>query len=222
MFKPTLLLLDEPLAALDKQLRESMQLELKRIQREVGVTTVAVTHDQVEALTMSNHVGILHEGRVEQFGTPEQLYRQPATEFVARFLGEANLLRVDPGGRLEGLKVKLDRVGAGTAVVRPEQLTVRRDSAATSPVAGTVEEMSFQGSRYRGVVRINDEMRLIAAIAPGEREAAIRIGDRVGVAYDVASVHVIGNVPQGTGDDGGLLFERRGREPHAPDGSLTR
>jgi len=91
---PSVLLLDEPMAALDKQLRETMQIELKRIHEEVGVTTVAVTHDQTEAMTMSDRVAIMRDGLLEQVGTPEELYREPATLFAARFLGETNLVPV--------------------------------------------------------------------------------------------------------------------------------
>ena len=89
---PSALLLDEPLAALDLKLREAMQLELKRIQREVGITFVFVTHDQGEALTMSDRIAVMSEGVVEQIGTPEEIYNRPASLFVAGFIGSANLL----------------------------------------------------------------------------------------------------------------------------------
>ena len=117
---PSVLLLDEPLAALDKQLRELMQVEIKRIQREVGVTTVAVTHDQTEAMTMSDRVAIMRDGEIEQLDTPEELYRRPTTVFAARFLGEANLLPVTDG-RLAGFDTPVP-AREGTAVVRPEEL----------------------------------------------------------------------------------------------------
>ena len=88
-----MLLLDEPLGALDLKLRRQLQLELKRIQAEVGITFVYVTHDQEEALTMSDRIAVMHAGRVEQVGTPEELYERPATRFVADFIGSTNLLR---------------------------------------------------------------------------------------------------------------------------------
>ena len=89
---PSALLLDEPLGALDLKLRQAMQIELKRIQREVGITFIYVTHDQEEALTMSDRIAVMNEGRVEQIGTPEEIYHSPATVFVANFIGVANLL----------------------------------------------------------------------------------------------------------------------------------
>ena len=114
---PSALLLDEPLAALDLKLREAMQLELKRIQREVGITFIFVTHDQGEALTMSDRIAVMSRGRVEQIGTPEEIYAAPASIFVAGFIGSANLL---PG--------TLD-VGAPTAVARAAR---QRPGASTS------------------------------------------------------------------------------------------
>ena len=100
--RPNVLLLDEPLGALDLKLRRQLQVELKRIQTEVGITFVYVTHDQEEALTMSDRIAVMHAGKVEQLGTPEELYEQPATRFVADFIGSTNLLRgqVEGGGRV--------------------------------------------------------------------------------------------------------------------------
>ncbi len=103
--RPNVLLLDEPLGALDLKLRRQLQVELKRIQAEVGITFVYVTHDQEEALTMSDRIAVMHAGKVEQLGTPEELYERPATRFVADFIGSTNLLR----GRIEADgRVRLD------------------------------------------------------------------------------------------------------------------
>jgi putative spermidine/putrescine transport system ATP-binding protein len=118
--RPSVLLLDEPMAALDKQLRETMQIELKRIQSEVGVTTVAVTHDQVEAMTMSDRVAIMRDGVIDQLDSPEVLYRRPATRFAAEFLGEANLWPVE-AGRVAGFGAGA-AARSGLAIVRPEDL----------------------------------------------------------------------------------------------------
>ena len=102
MNRPTVLLLDEPLGALDLKLRRQLQLELKRIQAEVGITFVYVTHDQEEALTMSDRIAVMHAGRVEQLGTPEELYERPATRFVADFIGlDQPPARRGRGGRLD-------------------------------------------------------------------------------------------------------------------------
>ena len=112
---PSALLLDEPLGALDLKLRQAMQLELKRIQREVGITFIFVTHDQEEALTMSDRIAVMNEGRVEQIGSPEEIYHEPETEFVAGFIGMANLLPAEIEG-CEG-ELSVARV-AGERVVR--------------------------------------------------------------------------------------------------------
>ena len=144
--RPRVLLLDEPLSALDKALRVGMQVELKRIQREVGITTIFVTHDQEEALTMSDRIGILRDGRLEQEGPPAEIYDNPASEFVATFLGEANIFRgkVEDGGLTlaDGTRLRCRRAlsapgaAAGTAAcaVRPERITLR-DAAETQAAA---------------------------------------------------------------------------------------
>ena len=102
---PSALLLDEPLGALDLKLRQAMQLELKRIQREVGITFIFVTHDQEEALTMSDRIAVMNEGRVEQIGSPEEIYHEPETVFVAGFIGMANLLPARIEGRDGALSI---------------------------------------------------------------------------------------------------------------------
>jgi spermidine/putrescine transport system ATP-binding protein len=142
---PKVLLLDEPLGALDLKLRKQMQLELKRIQQEVGITFIYVTHDQEEAMTMSNRLAVMRHGRIEQLGEPEDVYENPATEFVAGFLGASNLLDGEIGDHSNGItSVKLttgatmlvptDRVpfDAGSTVkvgVRPEKITIRADES---------------------------------------------------------------------------------------------
>jgi putative spermidine/putrescine transport system ATP-binding protein len=145
---PSVLLLDEPMAALDKQLRETMQIEVRRIQREIGVTTVAVTHDQTEAMTMSDRVAIMSDGYLEQVDTPENVYRRPASLFVARFLGETNLIPVEDG-RVIGFDTPVS-ARTGTATLRPEDFRLASqapDGASTASVL--VRTSSFQGTRYR-------------------------------------------------------------------------
>lgn len=150
VFKPKVLLLDEPLAALDKQLRENMQGELKRIQSDLGVTTIAVTHDQGEALSMSDLVAVMRDGRVEQVGTPLDLYHRPATAFVAQFLGETNLFAADHAGVVEHFGIRLPAGASTTAVIRPEQFEVfHADPARAGIVRAVVRESLFQGTRYR-------------------------------------------------------------------------
>ncbi len=189
---PSVLLLDEPLAALDKQLRELMQVEIKRIQREVGVTTVAVTHDQTEAMTMSDRVAIMREGVIEQLDTPETLYRRPATVFAARFLGEANLLPVAEG-RLAGFD---HPVGAreGTAVLRPEELGLADTAPADAPrVTVQVTTASFQGARYRIECEHPVCGPIVATLPPDTSPALIGPGSELKLARcGTGPVHVLG------------------------------
>ena len=189
---PSVLLLDEPMAALDKQLRETMQIELKRIHEEVGVTTVAVTHDQTEAMTMSDRVAIMRDGLIEQVGTPEHLYQEPATLFAARFLGETNLVPV-VDGKLEGFGCGAAKK-TGTAVLRPEDFVLADTSADGSAAIGVkVITASYQGSRYRlDVDRGGGREPMIVTLPPTTDPTAIAPGTelRLGLAHP-ASVHVV-------------------------------
>jgi putative spermidine/putrescine transport system ATP-binding protein len=180
VFGPSLLLLDEPLAALDKQLRETMQVELKRIQRETGTTTIAVTHDQGEALSMSDLVAIMNHGRIEQLGTPEEVYRRPATRFVAEFLGDANLLAVR-SGRVELFDLPARGAPEGTTVIRPEDLVLTEHAAA---VQATVTSVLYQGSRLRLSATVaGHEHPLLVSAVPGELPETPRPGDRIGLRH---------------------------------------
>ncbi|MDW5596107.1 ABC transporter ATP-binding protein [Conexibacter stalactiti] len=192
--EPSVLLLDEPMAALDKQLRETMQIEIKRIQASVGVTTVAVTHDQTEALTMSDRVAIMRDGHVEQLDAPEVLYRRPATLFAARFLGEANLLPVD-AGRLLGFDAEVG-ARAGTAIVRPEELTLGERAHEQAPrIRASVRTTSFQGTRYR-VECVHPQLgELVASIPPDVAPAAVAPGSEIEIACAIpAAIHVLADV----------------------------
>jgi len=142
VLRPRVLLLDEPLGALDRQLREEMQVELKKIQRDAGITFVFVTHDQEEAMRMSDRIVVFNSGRIEQVGTPEQVYEEPRTNFVAGFLGTANIFSVDVAQKF---------LGATTTVsIRPERIRLQApetkiDKSETS-VKGTVQEAAFVGA----------------------------------------------------------------------------
>jgi spermidine/putrescine transport system ATP-binding protein len=158
--QPRVLLLDEPLGALDLKLRKQMQLELKRIQHDVGITFVHVTHDQEEAMTMADTIAVMNHGRIEQLGPPQELYEQPATEFVAGFLGISNMLpgtvegpgavRLDSGelvrANVNGLS---GRVSAG---VRPEKIMLGTDGGANQ-LSGTISETAYIGVATQVVVR---------------------------------------------------------------------
>ncbi|MFE4333064.1 ABC transporter ATP-binding protein [Streptomyces sp. NPDC056831] len=157
--RPKVLLLDEPLGALDLKLREQMQVELKAIQREVGITFVFVTHDQEEALTMSDRIAVFNQGRVEQIGTPAQIYERPATPFVAGFVGTSNLLTDDAAEQVVG-----DR---GTYSIRPEKIRVLGESAIAdepqhSTATGTVAEVVYLGDATRFLVDLDAGGRLTA------------------------------------------------------------
>ena len=199
--RPRLLLLDEPLSNLDAQLRASMRLELKRLQRELGLTTLYVTHDQAEALAMSDVITVMNGGRVMQQGTPREIYDRPANLFVAKFVGSPNLLpaKVDSGS---GRRTVLTAVGplvldeavpAGlddvAVVLRPEDLEPRRGtgSAGINELAGTVVTQSFEGECIRHIVAIGDQ-RLECRSG---RHCEVRPGDRVFVSVPGSSLSVV-------------------------------
>jgi spermidine/putrescine transport system ATP-binding protein len=187
VFEPDVLLLDEPLAALDKQLRDAMQLEVRRIHERTGMTTIAVTHDQVEAMTMSDRVVILDDGRVSQIGTPEEVYERPANLFVAGFLGEANLLAVRDGA-VPALGVAAGGAKQGTAVVRPEHVALTDDPAGRP---GTVTDASFQGTRMRLAVRLESgETIIVSAPVDAVADRPGR-GDAVRVRSTRQTVHAV-------------------------------
>jgi putative spermidine/putrescine transport system ATP-binding protein len=159
--RPKVLLLDEPLGALDLKLREEMQVELKAIQRQVGITFVFVTHDQDEALTMSDRVAVFNAGRIAQIGTPAEIYENPATAFVAGFVGTSNLLTGDTAARVLG--------EAGTFAVRPEKIHIAPldepdPGAAPDEVTttGTIAEVIYAGPATRFVIDLGDGVRIVA------------------------------------------------------------
>src|SRR6056297_972529 len=174
VIEPDVLLLDEPLSALDANLREDMRVELKRIQERIGVTTVFVTHDQSEALAMSDLIVVMSEGRVEQVGAPEEVYNTPASEFVANFLGASNITEAKCTATGDGVTVdapifgqmtvpaakapNLSGTGAAKLVVRAEKLLLARDAAPEGVISvpATVETVDYQGQAVRYFVRAGD------------------------------------------------------------------
>ncbi|GEO97548.1 ABC transporter ATP-binding protein [Kocuria turfanensis] len=175
VLRPQVLLLDEPLGALDKQLREQMQVELKQIQREVGITFVFVTHDQEEALTLSDRVAVFNEGTVEQVGTPEDLYARPATRFVATFLGTTNLVEGELARVLTGRPSVLS--------IRPERIHIHPLGSAVDEgrcaVEAVIEEQIYTGPTTRYVARTDDGTRLIVQEQNDSHSTASDRGDRV-------------------------------------------
>ena len=197
IFHPRVLLMDEPLSALDKQLREELQLEMKRLHQQLGITFIYVTHDQREALIMSDRIAVMNQGRIEQAGSPSDLYDRPATRFVAGFIGESNFLEGEVAG-LQGRDVAATVAGAtvvaicrqppavGARVVlaiRPEKIGFRDLSAPASQtrlntIMAVVREVTFVGEMHRYILEIAPGVTLVAkqqhrfqmkARAPGER-----------------------------------------------------
>jgi putative spermidine/putrescine transport system ATP-binding protein len=158
--RPRVLLLDEPLGALDLQLRHEMQTELKRIQREVGITFVYVTHDQEEALTMSDRLAVFSNGRIEQVGAPAQVYEEPGTAFVAAFLGTTNLVDGDLARQLVGT--------AAPHALRPERIRLVDPASAPPPdhhvLDGVVRESVFLGSLSRYRVAVGETVELVVVV----------------------------------------------------------
>ena len=197
---PSALLLDEPLGALDLKLRQVMQIELKRIQREVGITFIYVTHDQEEALTMSDRIAVMNEGRVEQIGAPQEIYHSPASVFVANFIGIANLL---PGvvTRVGGDRVSVKVAGDGevslpagadpvapgatvTVMVRPERLRLTGKDAGTSGVPVTVRHVVFQGPVIRCILVAPDGTEIVAHVGPEQAIPDLAPGLQLQVSWD--------------------------------------
>ena len=158
--RPAVLLLDEPLGALDLKLREQMQLELKELQREVGITFIFVTHDQEEALTMSDRIAVFNQGRIEQLGTPREIYENPTSAFVSEFVGQTNKISIG-GQRLN---------------VRPEHITLSRSSSGGDrALSGTVTDLIFIGAMTRYRFKSSDGVSIIST-NPDEN---FKVGDSV-------------------------------------------
>jgi spermidine/putrescine transport system ATP-binding protein len=214
---PSALLLDEPLGALDLKLREAMQIELKRIQGEVGITFIYVTHDQEEALTMSDRIAVMNHGRVEQIGSPEEIYHAPDSVFVAGFIGAANLLRtriealhngeaevVLPGGHRTSLPVAtaVQEVGAHTTVmVRPERVRVALDDAAQNAgsIRATVTDVMFQGPVVRVSLRAADGTEVIAHVGAEQDLPMLRPGQEVSAVWDADAARLLPGIDERLG-----------------------
>jgi spermidine/putrescine ABC transporter ATP-binding subunit len=209
VFRPSLLLMDEPLGALDKQLREHMQIEIKHITQAVGITTIYVTHDQEEALTLSDRIAVLRGGELEQLGTPEDLYNAPATRFVAEFVGNTNIVegRLDAGvdGDLlvrtaGGLEIRLPRAVAARS--GPVALSIRPERIHLGPVGegpqagaaygvrakGNVVDRIFAGGVLKYRVAVNDFHFMVCT---GNDGMGARAGDEVSLSWAPDDAHVV-------------------------------
>lgn len=190
IYDPPVLLMDEPLGALDRKLRAQLQLEIKRIQRDLGITILYVTHDQEEALTMSDRIGIMRNGKLIQIGTPTEIYDEPADEFVAEFIGDMNFLPVDIA-----LPLSAEPREGSIAAIRPERISLALPPAAPGIREGwhwsdgVVEDVIYCGEATRYRVKVGDllvESKLQAGAAPHVRQ-----GNRVSVGWADDDVRIV-------------------------------
>ncbi|MFK4729587.1 ABC transporter ATP-binding protein [Agromyces mediolanus] len=210
---PKVVLLDEPLGALDQQLRKEMQYELKRMQREVGITFIYVTHDQEEALTMSDRIAVMSEGVVQQVAGPEDIYNRPETRFVAGFIGSCNLLDVQAPAGAEGEEVSVEVPGvgavrgvlgetvpgprAGTLLLRPERIEVRREDgagdAAGAGVVGVAETLTFLGEEWHLHLRVGEHLvRTSVSSLVKERDLpGLAAGDRLRLSWRPQDARIV-------------------------------
>jgi len=201
--EPSLLLLDEPLSNLDAALREEMRFEIREIQRRVGITTVFVTHDQTEAMAISSRLAVMNRGRIVQAGTPEEIYRAPADAFVARFIGQANLLPAKVVERIgdaaivelgDGSRARIANAGTATTgqdvsiVVRPEDMLVTAPREGLNVVHATLGEVTYLGAATRLVATVGNQVLTVMCNRPATE---LRTGAPVELAWDPAHCSLI-------------------------------
>ncbi len=199
VFEPKLVLMDEPLGALDKQLREHMQLEIKHLHQTLGITVVYVTHDQGEALTMSDRIAVFNDGRIQQLATPDDLYERPANSFVAQFIGENNKIsgtvvavnggschvEVEGGGRVEALPVAVQTVGAPTTLsLRPERVRINPGNGACGNVfTARVEELIYLGDHTRVRTSVCGSSEFVIKVPNAEGVPDLQPGSTISVGW---------------------------------------
>ena len=207
--QPKVLLLDEPLGALDKNLREEMQIELRALQKTVGITFVFVTHDQEEALTLSDRIAVMSKGRVLQIDAPEALYDNPNCREVAEFIGTMNVFAGKVASVAKGQAVidagalgSLQTVGSGAKgadvflAVRPEKLKLmtKKPAAAMNVVAGVVSAISYRGDRHHFLVKAEGQERAISVSQQNDSETSstpVKVGGKVWVAWPYSSCRLL-------------------------------
>ncbi|WP_067340312.1 ABC transporter ATP-binding protein [Stappia indica] len=198
VFEPSLVLMDEPLGALDKQLREQMQYEIKHIHENIGVSIVYVTHDQTEALTMSDRVAVFNDGVIQQLSTPDELYENPKNSFVAQFIGENNKLsgtvtevsgtdckvQLDDGTVLAAEAVNIDGVGSRTTIsLRPERVEFDTDQSMDNLVKGRIEEMIYLGDHIRVRMNVAGNTEFIVKVRNRGQRRDLRTGQTVEIGW---------------------------------------
>ncbi len=209
--KPRVLLFDEPLSNLDAKLRESMRSEIRRIQKQFGITSIYVTHDQVEAMTVSDRIMVMDKGKIQQIGTPFEIYSRPENYFVADFIGRANFFKatiekVTPEGILTkefpeaGLfpsyHPDLRKGQSARIVVRPEGITVTRSSLGHTSIEGVIEEASYLGSHVEYEIAVKTMDRPVTVISYNPvKEGYFPTASSVGLSFDPLSAHLIPDSP---------------------------
>jgi len=207
VFEPQLVLMDEPLSALDKQLREQLQYEIKRLHHDLGITIVYVTHDQTEALAMSDRVAVFHHGRIQQIDTPTQLYERPANAFVAQFIGENNTLKgtvtstvgtscevtLADGTRITAQSATTRALGAATRLsIRPERVSINPPAeAGGTRVTGTVVDVTYLGRHARVRLKACGLEDFIVTLPNDGRDLALAGGNTIHIGWDAADCRVL-------------------------------
>jgi spermidine/putrescine transport system ATP-binding protein len=224
VLKPAVVLLDEPLGALDAKLRRALQIELKALQEQIGLTFVYVTHDQEEALTMSDRLAVMHDGRIEQLGTPKEVYSEPSTTFVADFLGISNLMAGEAHGRdgnaclvsfgdfrLRAGRGDLDTRGTTRVVIRPERVRLEPRQFAPGEeenrVPGMVERVVYMGAANHVLVRLAHGELVTALVQDTGEDRQYAQGDPVAVVFPPDALRVLA--------DTGVAPVEDAREPTA-------
>ena len=206
VFEPRLVLMDEPLGALDKNLREQMQYEIKHIHERIEITVVYVTHDQSEALTMSNRIAVFDDGVVQQLSTPDILYEKPENSFVAQFIGENNRMTgtvkqidnefcsvdLDGGGSVQALKVNVNEVGDKTQLsVRPERVSIKSNQdQSINKFTGNVKELIYLGDHIRARLDVCGNDEFIVKI-PNEGNLDLQEGSKITVSWDPKDIRAL-------------------------------
>jgi iron(III) transport system ATP-binding protein len=201
VMEPRMLLFDEPLSNLDAKLREQMRIEIRELQQRLGITSVYVTHDQVEAMSISDVVVVMDKGRVAQVGSPVEVYARPVDRFVADFIGKANFLEATAlgahaievaGARLEVPNGVPHATGTRvTAVIRPEALTIERGEGVAAPLRGVVERASFLGQLAEIVVRAPGDVPWMVDVPNAAEVGMPAVGETVGLVPSPRSLHVL-------------------------------
>lgn len=200
VFEPELVLMDEPLGALDKQLREHMQFEIKRISDNLGITVVYVTHDQTEALTMSDRVAVFEDGRIQQLAPPDELYEQPQNSFVAQFIGENNalqgtvkeinkgiaLVQLDDGGLIDAMPVNVSKPGERTTVsIRPERVEFSKDRLSPDAhlLKAEVLEFIYMGDTFRTRLKVAGREDFIVKCRNAPDQVRLKPGETIEIGW---------------------------------------